>query len=125
MMSLLGALAAGASLCANVTVHDGDTIRCRAERIRLANIDAPELAGSPRCKAFNRKRLSGTRNPSWCDDTKGRAARDALRGFLAAGPVMVRRQGYDAYGRTLARVTVNGRDAGAFLIRRGLARRWN
>jgi endonuclease YncB( thermonuclease family) len=123
-MSALAALAA-AALCVNVAVHDGDTIRCRGERIRLESIDAPELAGSPRCEAVNRKRLSGTRNPSWCDDAKGRAARDALRAFLASGPVMVHRHGKDVYGRTLARVTVNGRDAGAFLIQRGLARRWN
>ena len=30
------------------TVHDGDTVRlCSGERVRIANIDAPELTGSP------------------------------------------------------------------------------
>ena len=40
------------------------------------------------------------------------------------GPVKIQRQGLDQYGRTLARVVVNGIDAGEWLIRRGLARRW-
>lgn len=118
-------LLAAAAICSAPQVHDGDTIRCGAERIRLANVDAPELADSPRCDAFNRRRLAGSRNPSWCDSAKGQASRDALRAFLRAGPVMIQREGQDAYGRTLARFTVNGRDAGEFLISRGLARRWN
>jgi micrococcal nuclease len=36
----------------------------------------------------------------------------------------VERIGTDAYGRTLAYVTVNGQDAGEYLMGRGLARRW-
>ena len=32
--------------CAFVSVHEGDTIRCDGENIRIANIDAPELEGS-------------------------------------------------------------------------------
>ena len=34
---------------AKITV-DGDTIRCGRERVRVANIDAPELPGSPKCQ---------------------------------------------------------------------------
>ena len=52
-------------------------------------------------------------------------SRDALQGFLAGGEVTIHRQGRDAYGRTLARVTVDGRDAGQYLVKLGLARRWN
>jgi endonuclease YncB( thermonuclease family) len=116
----MSAIAAAVSLiCASPTVHDGDSIRCGQERIRLANIDAPELEGSPRCE----NRRTG-RNPSWCDYALGLRARDKLQAFLATGQVRVMPQGVDRYGRTLARVTVNGQDAGEYLIRRRLARRW-
>ena len=46
-------------------------------------------------------------------------AREVLR-----GRVEVQALGHDRYGRTLARVSVGGRDAGDQLIRLGLARRW-
>lgn len=103
--------------CIPVQVHDGDSIRCGAERIRIANIDAPELPGSPKCE--------GRRSPyADCDYARGWRARDALQAFLATGPVQLQRLGPDRYGRTLGRVTVNGQDAGEYLIRLGLARRW-
>ena len=108
-------LAAAAACIANV--HDGDSIRlCDGERIRIANIDAPEMPGSPKCERG--------RN-GWCDYRLATESRDALQGFLAGGTVTIHRQGRDAYGRTLARVTVNGRDAGHHLVKLGLARRWN
>ena len=59
-----------------------------------------------------------------CDFVRGLRARDALRAFLATGPVQVQLPGPDRYGRTLVRVTVNGQDAGEYLVRLGLARRW-
>ncbi|WP_331454158.1 hypothetical protein [Novosphingobium malaysiense] len=52
-----------ASDCPFMLVHDGDTIRCGAERIRIMNIDAPELEGSPRCSLQSIRRLSATHNP--------------------------------------------------------------
>lgn len=107
---------AAAVVCASPQVHDGDSLRCGAERIRIANIDAPELAGSPKCQR--------PRRTDWCDPAAGIAARDALRGLLAGGTVTIRRSGTDVYGRTLALVRVNGVDAGEWLIARGLARRW-
>ena len=115
-MSLLSILAAGA-FCASLSVHDGDSIRCGGERIRIANIDAPELPGSPRCTVERRAK-------AWCDYAVGYQARDALQAFLKRGPVMIERMGLDKYGRTLARVSVNGEDAGAYLVGLGLARRW-
>lgn len=117
---ILSILAAAAACVASV--HDGDSIRlCDGEKVRIANIDAPELPGSSRCDP---RQLRGGRNPSWCDHALAARSRDELAGFLATGTVEVHRQGYDRYGRTLARVTVNGRDAGAHLIRQGLARPW-
>lgn len=110
--------------CTSLSVHDGDTMRCDGERIRLANIDAPELSGSSRCSAKSRQRLAGSNNPPWCDHALGARSRDALRSFVAGGRVAIRRQGVDRYGRTLATVSVGGRDAGAYLIGQGLARAW-
>lgn len=105
-----------ASDCPLLTVHDGDTIRCGSERIRIANIDAPELPDSPKC--------TDPRRRGWCDYAQGYRSRDALRTFLEAGPVTVNRDGADKYGRTLATVSVQGRDAGEYLIAQGLARPW-
>ena len=108
-------LAAGAAVCI-ASVHDGDSIRtCDGERIRIANIEAPEMPGSPKCERG--------RN-GWCDYRLAEQSRDALQALLASGPVRIDRQGRDAYGRTLARVSVNGRDAGSYLISLGLARQW-
>lgn len=110
----------GAAVTACV-VHDGDTVRCGSERVRLVNIDAPELPGSPRCDP---RHLRGGLNPSWCDYDLGERSAVALSTFLARGPVAIHRQGQDRYGRTLARLTVNGHDAGAYLVAQGLARPW-
>lgn len=110
--------AAVATSCPALSVHDGDTIRCGRERIRIADIDAPELPGSPKCEGYR------TRS-AWCDYAKGYEATEALRAFLASGRVTVMRQGVDRYGRTLAYVSVNGVNAGDYLVRHGLARRWN
>ena len=98
-------------------VHDGDSIRlCSGERIRIANIDAPEMPGSPKCERGR---------DGWCDYRLAEQSRDALQAFLLQGSVEVQRLGKDPYGRTLARVTVDGRDAGQYLVKLGLARRWN
>lgn len=115
------ALIAAAVVCASPVVHDGDTIRCGRERVRLASIDAPELPGSPKCA---RPRRSNGSHPGWCDYRMAAQSRDALAALLAGQRVLITRQGTDIYGRTLATVSVNGRDAGAILIARGLARRW-
>lgn len=117
-------LLAAALTCATVTVHDGDTLRCGSERIRLDNIDAPELRGSSRCSTQSRQSLAGSANPPWCDYELGEASGAALRAFVASGRVSIERHGVDRYGRTLASVSVNGRDAGAYLVSRGLARWW-
>ncbi len=109
-----------AALAACVPVAtDGDSLRCGAERIRLAAIDAPELPGSARC---NRPPTGA--NPPWCDTALAYQSRDALAAFLRTGPVVIERCGLDRYQRTLARVSVNGIDAARWLISRGLARAW-
>lgn len=104
-------------LCASPLVHDGDSLRCGAERIRIAAIDAPEMPGSPKC--------GGRRAASaWCDFAAAQQAKEALQRLVGSGRVMVQPLGVDPYGRTLARVTVNGQDAGEYLLGLGLAKRW-
>lgn len=88
-------------------VVDGDTLWHGREKIRLADIDTPELDGS--CPA---ERALAIR------------ARDRLLAILSRG-YEIRRTGTDRYGRTLAVVTVNGRSAGAMLVEEGLAREWS
>jgi micrococcal nuclease len=108
---------AAAALCLSPSVHDGDTIRCGRERVRIANIDAPELPDSPKCQD-RRRSLPGAILPR----AKPRAW--ALVRLLSRGRVMIERQGTDPYGRTLATVSVGGVDAGDYLIAQGLARPW-
>jgi hypothetical protein len=48
-MTVFTVLAASTFFCTAPQVHDGDSLRCGGERIRIANIDAPELPDSPRC----------------------------------------------------------------------------
>ncbi len=105
------------AICLVASVHDGDTVWCGREKVRLDQIDAPELKGSPSCAP--RKRAK-----HWCDYDLGVRSRDALAKFLMRGEVTMQRTGIDYYGRTLAKLTVNGRDAGEYLVSRELAKRW-
>lgn len=89
-------------------VIDGDTIELEGERIRLAGIDTPEIF-SPECDA---ERMLGAR------------AAAALAALLQTSGIEIRRHGEDRYGRTIADVLVNGRDAGEILVAEGYAVTW-
>ena len=84
-------------------VVDGDTVWINREKIRLLDIDAPEMQG--RCPA---ERALAIR------------ARDRLVELLRGRDVEIERDGTDRYGRTLARLG----DVGEQLVSEGLARRW-
>jgi len=112
-----GGVVAASTGCTWLSVHDGDTIRCGRERVRLADIDAPELPDSPKCK-------DGRRSYAWCDFDAGYRSRDALKSFLSSGTIEVDRQGEDKYGRTLAIVRINGQSAGDYLVSLRLAKPW-
>lgn len=114
---MLQTLSESSDSCMFLSVHDGDTIRCGIEWIRLADIDAPELPGSPECAGFHAAR-------SWCDYELADRAREALVSFLDTGKVEILRQGEDRYGRTLAVVRVDGISAGEHLVSQKLARPW-
>lgn len=92
-------------------VVDGDTIWLDGRKIRIADIDTPEVS-SPSCAA--EKRL-------------GDRATVRLQSLLNAGPIEVRAQGRDEdrYGRKLRTLHRDGRSLGESLVAEGLAHRWN
>ena len=86
-----------------VGVHDGDTLTILDDsktqiKIRLAEIDAPE-----------------SRQPY------GSRAKQELSGLVFGRPAAVQVQDIDRYGRTVGRVTVDGVDVNAEMVRRGSA----
>lgn len=93
--------------CQNPRVIDGDTIHCNGERVRLTNIDAPELPGH--CSQ-GRRCVSG--NPD--------RARDMLT-RLTRGVVVCRSAGRDRYGRVLATCESAGRDLSCAMVESGNA----
>jgi endonuclease YncB( thermonuclease family) len=92
-----------------VRVIDGDTFDWAGERVRIADIDTPELRG--RCE--EEVRLA-------------QAATARLGDLLAAGPFELQQSGRDAdrYGRKLRVVVRGGRSLGDQLVAEGLARTW-
>jgi hypothetical protein len=108
----------GLAPCRFIIVNSGDSLRCGTERILLADAIAPEVAGSARCEGYRSTH-------EWCDFARGARSKEALRGFLERGAVGLERQGKDRFGRTMARVIVNGQSAGEYLMSQELARpRW-
>jgi endonuclease YncB( thermonuclease family) len=92
-------------------VIDGDTIRYQGVKVRLADIDTPEVF-SPKC-AY--------------EANLGRQATERLLQLINAGPIELVAGGRDTdrYGRKLRVVTRHGRSLGDTLIAEGLARRWD
>lgn len=85
-----------------VSVHDGDTltvlIRRREVKVRLTDIDAPEL-----------RQPFGTRS------------RQSLAELCFGKMASLGVRGQDRYRRTIAQVTCDGKDANAEQVRRGYA----
>lgn len=92
-------------------VIDGDTIDDRASEIRyrLANIDAPET--DAKC---------------YREATRGQLAKWALVRMVRTANTVVVRPTFrkDRYGRRVAFLLIDGRDAGCALVERGLAVPW-
>jgi micrococcal nuclease len=91
-------------------VIDGDTFRQNGVKIRIADIDAPEV--------FDFKCGS--------ELALGDRATRRLRELLSAGPFALELidRDEDVYGRKLRIVTRDGQSLGAQLVNEGLARRW-
>ena len=100
-------------LAAALTIVDGDTVRIGKERIRLLGIDAPEI--------------HPCRKGRVCVPGDGQASKRSLERILS-GRITVSRVGRDRYGRTLAQVYSDGRNAACEQIRAGQAvyvERWD
>ena len=91
-------------------VVDGDTIWYRGAKIRLADINAPEVS-QPGCAA---------------EAALGARATRRLTELLNAGPFSLLREGRDVdrYGRQLRLVTRRGASLGGTLETEGLAEHW-
>lgn len=92
-------------------VVDGDTFWLAGEKIRIADIDTPEIF-SPKCAE---------------ERSLGETARDRLLTLLNLGPFDLQsdRRNTDRYGRKLQIVSRSGKSLGEQLVEEGLARRWN
>ena len=101
----------GASYPHGLRVVDGDTLARGETRLRIVNLDAPDLGSHAKCEAERRK---------------GQAAAQYARALLAsAQSVSVRPAGrIDRYNRPLVWVDVDGRDYAALLIAAGHGRPW-
>ncbi|MCS1408530.1 MAG: hypothetical protein M2R45_01706 [Verrucomicrobia subdivision 3 bacterium] len=89
-------------------VIDGDTIGLNGQRIRLAGIDAPELA-----------QQAQRRNGQWFD--AGELVKACLIKKIGYRWITVTVEKEDKYGRLVGRVTCNSKDIGAWLVRNGYA----
>ncbi|MCI9868594.1 thermonuclease family protein [Rhizobium skierniewicense] len=91
-------------------VVDGDTFWFRGEKIRIADIDTPELS-PPRCE--HEREL-------------GLAAEKRLLDILNSGPLSFKTtaRDEDRFGRKLRIVYRERRSVGDILIAQGLARKW-
>ena len=92
-------------------VVDGDTFWHQGEKIRIADIDTPELS-PPRCAR---------------ERQLGEAAKRRLHALLNADrfSLIAGWRDEDRYGRKLRTVTRQGRSIGDILVSEGLARRWD
>ena len=107
-------------ICATLLMSDGDSGRCVTDdgarhRVRLAGIDAGEVAPFTRC----RQRPDVWACSPAARTTAGRAKARAVQ--LAASGARCTITDTDRYRRNVAVCTVNGRDLGSILVREGLA----
>jgi micrococcal nuclease len=91
-------------------VVDGDTFWFRGEKIRIADIDTPELS-PPRCER---------------ERERGLAAKQRLLDILNYGPLSFKAaaRDEDRFGRKLRIVYRERRSVGDILVAEGLARKW-
>jgi len=101
-----------AALCEpmELRVWDGDTLRIGGEPVRIMNVDTPEIGDKARCRSEGARAVK---------------AKDRLAELLQSGKVRVTAHGRDKYRRTLAVISVRGRDVGDTLVAEGLARTWS
>lgn len=93
-------------------VIDGDTLYMGGEKIRVADIDTPEVS-EPKCAS---------------ERALGERATERFTELLNAGPFQMRawpERDEDQYGRKLRVLMRDGRSLGDILVSEGLARTWS
>lgn len=93
-------------------VVDGDTLWINDQKIRIADIDTPEIS-EPKCSS---------------ELALGNRATERLIELINQGPFELRAwpgRGEDRYGRKLRVLTRNGKSLGDILVSEGLARTWS
>jgi len=93
-------------------VVDGDTIWLDGQKIRIADIDTPEVS-EPRCSS---------------ELALGNRATDRMLELINEGPFKLRGwpgRDTDCYGRKLRVLVRDGRSLGDILVSEGLARTWS
>ncbi|MDC8447487.1 MAG: thermonuclease family protein [Nitrospira sp.] len=104
LLPVIGTAATAETIIGKVVgVHDGDTLTLLDDaetqiKVRLAEIDAPES-----------------------HQPYGSRAKQELSGLAFGRSAIVQMQDIDRYGRTVGRVTVDGVDVNAEMVRRGAA----
>ena len=88
-------------------VVDGDTLWLDGEKIRIVNIDAPEVKG--RCRAESTRAATATR---------------VLAALVSNRTIRIERDGKDRYGRTLASLSTSEGDVGSALVAQRMAVHW-
>jgi len=88
-------------------VVDGDTLWLDGEKIRIVNIDAPEVNG--RCRTETVRAATATR---------------VLAALVSNRLIRLEREGVDKYGRTLASLVTPEGDVGSALVQQRLAVHW-
>ncbi len=92
-------------------VIDGDTLWINGTKVRVADIDAPEIS-EPKCAS---------------ELALGNRATERLIELVNQGPFQMRAwpgRNTDHYGRALRVLVRNGRSLGDILVSEGLARTW-
>lgn len=107
LLALTSATAAAQTISGSATVTDGDTIRLRDTRIRIAGIDAPEKAQT--CE-------SGDGRVYEC----GRDAAAVMAELIRNRTVTCTPTGY-SYNRIVATCSTENGDLGEQMVRRGWA----
>jgi micrococcal nuclease len=93
-------------------VVDGDTLWINGQKIRIADIDAPEIS-TPKCSS---------------ELALGNRATERLIELVNAGPFQLQAwpgRDTDRYGRKLRVLARNGHSLGDILVSEGLARTWS
>lgn len=91
-------------------VIDGDTFRVGRERLRIENLDAPDIADHAKCAL---------------EAQRGARAAAYARKLVDRGPVTIRPIGRrDRYGRELVRVSIGNKDFATLMIQAGVGRPW-